>query len=158
MRKDPVGINELARHLATNRETIHRLREKGVIEVLEDDKYDLDDCREKYIRYLRARPPRGTGNAELLKARTQLAQLRVDERSHELIRRDEWFATWQIAWNFVLVRLTELPSRIFPRDVPNRRVVEAAVNQLRQQVCDEIERQADALEQTGEPAPGGVGS
>ncbi len=68
-KKTIVGSTELARHLAGNRELIARLCQSGVIEVLPSGKYDLDDCRTRYIRHLRSRPPRGEGQAKLLEAR-----------------------------------------------------------------------------------------
>jgi hypothetical protein len=147
-----VGRMELTRHLVGNNELIPRLLEKGIIEQRPDGQFDRDECRERYIRHLRARPPRGTGNAKLLDVRTRLAELRLSERAHELIPRAEFNDAWKILWGIVVSKLSAVAPRC-TRDAALRDTIEREIGRARNEACDEFEKQAEALERAGEAAP-----
>jgi phage terminase Nu1 subunit (DNA packaging protein) len=149
-----VGRMELTRHLVGNNELIPRLLEKGVIEQRPDGTFDRDECREKYIRHLRARPPRGTGNAKLLEARTKLAELRVAERTHKVVSTEEVTAALQFLASTCANIFDGLPYSI--AEARSNPVLRATltdwVRRSRNHVADAMEAHAASLEATGESA------
>jgi hypothetical protein len=147
-----VGATELGRHLAGNRELVSRLSEKGVIEALPDGKYDLDDCRERYIKYLRSRKPRGGANVELLAARTKLAELRLQERAHTVVKTDEVTAALQFMAGTCVTTFESLPGSIAQArtDPALRANLTDWVRKSRTHVADACDAHAASLEATGE--------
>jgi hypothetical protein len=145
---------ELTRHLVGNNELIPRLLEKGVIVQRPDGQFDRDECREKYIRHLRARPPRGAGNAKLLEARTKLAELRVAERTHTVVNTEEVTAALQFLANTCVTIFESLPGMIAKArtDLALRSDLLDWVRRSRTHVADAMEAHAASLEATGEAA------
>ena len=147
-----VGVNELAKHLATNREGIARLVEGGVIERRADGKFDIDACRTRYIEHLRSRPARGSSNRALLDARTKLTNIRIAEQQHRLCVTDEWEAAWDFTIGAIKVAFDAVPARCFPRNVEGRAVVQREVDAALHEICDTAERQSRSLHETGNAA------
>ena len=82
----PATATATAKHLTVSRQWLDKLCEEGVIERLPDGGFDLDDCRQKYIAYLRDRKNKPDKHADLIAARTRLAELKADELSGKLAR------------------------------------------------------------------------
>ena len=146
-----VGVNELARHLFTNREGIARLVEKGVLTRPEDGRYDLDECRRAYIEHLRTRPAAGATRVELDKLKAQQARLRIERETHSLVRRTEFDDAWTYVIGVLTSKLVAVPNRC-SRDIEMRRTIEREIGEARNEAADEFARQSDALEQTGRMA------
>jgi len=76
-----VTATALAIHLDTTRETIGTYVATGVIERRRDGFYDLDACRKRVLRHLRARASGRTGHggdADLSRARASLAKAQTE--------------------------------------------------------------------------------
>jgi hypothetical protein len=147
-----VGVNELAKHLATNREGIARLVEGDVIKRCDDGTYNLDDCRVAYIRHLRDRP-RGTGaSTRLLEARERLTLLRVAEREHRLCGVEETNAAVTSFCGLTVAALEGLPGSIARArtDRELRAELQQWVTATRTRLADKAEKIADNLERTGQ--------
>jgi hypothetical protein len=148
-----VGVNELARHLCTNREGLKRLEEQGVIARLPDGKsYDQEDCRRRYLEHLRSRPTaRSSKQDALYEARAALAQLRAKKLAGELCHVSDFDDAWTEVIGYLLAALVGFPARII-RDVALRRTIEQELDRLRHDVCDHFRRRADELEGKGKAA------
>jgi len=85
-----VSAPALAQHLDCSRAYIGKLEAEGVIQ-RQGDGFPLDQSRVAYLRYLRRerrQSPRSEADAEHVKAKTQMLQLRLMEKRRELVRRD----------------------------------------------------------------------
>jgi hypothetical protein len=81
----------LALHLDCSRTYIGKLEAEGVIQ-RQGDGYPLDQSRVAYLRYLRRerqRSPRGEADAAHVAVKTEMLQLRLMEKKHELVRRSD---------------------------------------------------------------------
>jgi len=86
-----VSASALAQHLDCSRTYIGRLEAEGVIQ-RQGDGYPLDQSRVAYLRYLRRerrQSPRTEADADHVKVKTEMLQLRLMEKRRELVRRDE---------------------------------------------------------------------
>ena len=75
---------------ATRSENVARLTVEAVIEQRSDGCYDQTASRLKYIKHLRdehRRSPRTQADADHVKVKTEMLQLRLMEKKHELVRR-----------------------------------------------------------------------
>ena len=151
-----VGVNELARHLVCNRETLHHYEEAGIIKREPDGKtYNQDLCREAVLKHLRARPPRGSGaSAKLQEARTRLTELRIAKTKHELADVNETIAAMQFLATSTVTVLEGLPGTILRarEDRQLRTELEQWVRNARTALADQMDRQAQSLETTGTAA------
>jgi hypothetical protein len=84
-----VSASALALHLDCSRAYIGKLEAEGVIQ-RQGDGFPLDQNRVAYLRYLRRerrQSPRTEADADHLKIKTELLQLRLMEKRRELVRR-----------------------------------------------------------------------
>ena len=83
-----VSASALAQHLDCSRTYIGKLEAEGVIQ-RQGDGFPLDQSRVAYLRYLRRerqQSPRGEADADHVKAKTEMLQLRLMEKRRELVR------------------------------------------------------------------------
>jgi hypothetical protein len=83
---------KLAAHFGMTRQNVDALVSQGVIERRADGKFDQDQSRLKYLTHLRSksrRSSRAAVDAEHLKVKTEMLQLRVMEKRRELVQLDE---------------------------------------------------------------------
>jgi len=81
----------LAQHLDCSRTYISKLEAEGVIQ-RQGDGFPLDRSRVAYLRYLRRerrQSPRSEADADHVKLKTEMLQLRLMEKKHELVTRTE---------------------------------------------------------------------
>jgi hypothetical protein len=88
-----VGAKALARHLDLTHPRIHQLvHEEHVLEQLPDGRFNLDDSRVRYIRWLRD-PERRTAKSKVdqdfTQAKAELIRLRIAEKQKVLMLTDE---------------------------------------------------------------------
>jgi hypothetical protein len=84
------SASELALHLDCSRTYIGKLEAEGVIQ-RQGDGFPLDHRRVAYLRYLRRerrQSPRSDADADHVKVKTEMLQLRLMEKRRELVRRD----------------------------------------------------------------------
>ena len=84
-----VSASALALHLDCSRTYIGKLEAEGVIQ-RQGDGFPLEQSRVAYLRYLRRehqRSPRTQADADHVKVKTEMLQLRLMEKKRELVRR-----------------------------------------------------------------------
>jgi hypothetical protein len=86
-----VSASALAQHLDCSRAYIGKLEAEGVVR-RRGHGFPLDESRVAYLRYLRRerhQSPRGEADAEHVRVKTEMLQLRLMEKKHELVTRTE---------------------------------------------------------------------
>jgi hypothetical protein len=116
------------------------------------DGFLFDQSRVVYLRYLRRehrRSPRAEADADHVKVKTEMLQLRLMERRRELVRRDEVDALIDDIAGVTLTALSSLPARCAPRsDRAIRRNIERVVFEVRTEIANVCLQMADKC---GEP-------
>src|SRR5436190_9619454 len=84
-----VSASALAEHLDCSRTYIGKLEAEGVIQ-RQGDGFSLDQSRVAYLRFLRRerqQSPRSKADADHVKVKTEMLQLRLMEKKRELVHR-----------------------------------------------------------------------
>ena len=84
------SASALALHLDCSRTYIGKLEAEGVIQ-RQGDGFQLDQCRVAYLRYLRRerqQSPRAGADADHVKVKTEMLQLRLMQARRELVSRE----------------------------------------------------------------------
>ena len=146
-----VSASALALHLDCSRTYIGKLEAEGVIQ-RQGDGFPLDQSRVAYLRFLRRerqQSPRSEADADHVKVKTEMLQLRLMERRRELVRRDEVDALIADIAGVTLTALSSLPARCAPRgDLAIRRSIERVVFEVRTEIAKVCLEMADKC---GEP-------
>ena len=149
---DVVTPNSLATHLGCTRQNIARLTAEAVIEQRSDGCYDQTASRLKYIKHLRdehRRSPRTQADADHVRVKTEMLQLRLMEKKRELVRRADVDELIDGIAGVVLTHLSSLPARCAPRgDLAIRRSIERVVFEVRTEMANVCQQMAD---KHGEP-------
>jgi hypothetical protein len=85
-----VSASALAQHLDCSRTYIGKLEAEGVVQ-RQGDGFPLDQSRVACLRYLRRerqQSPRAEADADHVKVKTEMLQMRLMEKRRELVRRD----------------------------------------------------------------------
>ena len=112
-----VSASALAQHLDCSRTYIGKLEAEGVIQ-RQGGGFPLDQSRVAYPRYLRRErqhSPRSEADADHVKVKTEMLQLRLMEKKRELVRHDEVDALIDDIAGVTLTALSSLPARCAPR-------------------------------------------
>jgi hypothetical protein len=121
-----VSASAQALHLDCSRAYIGKLEAEGVIQ-RQGDAYPLDQSRLAYPRLLRRerRPsPRAEADADHVRAKTEMLQLRLMEKRRELVRHADVDALIDGIAGVTLTALSSLPARCAPRgDLATRRAM-----------------------------------
>ena len=123
---------------------IGKLEAEGVIQ-RQGDGYPLDQSRVAYLRYLRRehqRSPRTQADADHVKVKTEMLQMRLMEKRRELVRRDAVDALIDQMAGTVLTHLSGMSARC-SRDMVVRRNIDAAVMQIRREISEACSKAAD---------------
>jgi hypothetical protein len=127
-------------------------RAQGVIERRSDGLFDQDQSRLKYFDHLRSehrRSPRAAADAEFAKAKTELLQIRIEEKKRTLVRQDEVNELIDGLCGVTLTALSSMPARCAPRgDLAPRRAIARVVLEVRTEIAKVCEEMADKC---GEP-------
>jgi hypothetical protein len=87
-----VTATQLGEHLGLTRQRIGVLADiEHVIERLPSGRFNQDQSRLKYLAHLRSperRSERSEAAAKHAEAKTQLLHIRIEEKQHQLVRRD----------------------------------------------------------------------
>ena len=88
-----VTAAQLGEHLGLTRQRIGVLADtEHVIERLPNGRFNQDDCRLRYLRWLRdpaRRSARSEAAAAHAEAKTQLLRIKIEEKKRELVRRSD---------------------------------------------------------------------
>ena len=146
-----VSVSALALHLDCSRAYIGKLEAEGVIQ-RQGDGFPPDQSRVAYLRYLRRerrQSPRGEADADHVKVKTEMLQLRLMEKKRELVRRADVDALIDGIAGTVLTHLSSMPARCAPRgDLAVRRSIERVVFEVRTEIAKVCQEMADKC---GEP-------
>ena len=146
-----VSASALALHLDCSRTYIGKLEAEGVIQ-RQGDGFPLDQSRVAYLRYLRRerqQSPRSEADADHIKVKTEMLQVRLMEKRHELVRRDDVDALIDQIAGTVLTHLSGMSARCAPRgDLAIRRSIERVVFEVRTEIANVCQQMAD---KHGEP-------
>ena len=138
-----VSASALALHLDCTRTYIGKLEADGVIQ-RQGDGFPLDQSRVAYLRYLRRerrQSPRSEADADHVKVKTEMLQLRLMEKRKELVRRSDVDALIDGIAGVVLTHLSSLPARCAPRgDLAIRRSIERVVFEVRTEIARSAKR------------------
>jgi hypothetical protein len=147
-----VAATQLGVHLGLTRQRICTLADvEHVIERLPDGRFDQDACRLAYLKWLRdpaRRSARTQADADHVKAKTEMLQLRLMEKKRELMRTDEVNEMIDSMIGLVLTKLGGWPARVAGTDLVMRRKAEAVLRELRTEIADACQQMAD---KNGEP-------
>jgi hypothetical protein len=111
--------------------------------------YDQDQCRLRYIAHLRsARTARSETDADHVKAKTEMLQLRLMEKKRGLVRQSDVDELIDTMAGLVLTKLGGLPARVGGADLVARRKAEAVVLEIRREIALACQRLGD---ERGEP-------
>ena len=145
-----VGASALAQHLDCSRTYIGKLEAEGVIQ-RQGDGFPLDPSRVSYLRYLRRerqQSPRTQADADHVKAKTEVLQLKLMQARNELVRQADVDALIDGIAGVTLTALSSLPARCAPRgDLAIRRSIERVVFEVRTEIANVCQQMAD----NGEP-------
>jgi len=112
-----VSASALALHLDCSRAYVGKLEAGGVIQ-RRGDGFPLDHSRVAYLRYLRRerrQSPRSEADADHVKVKTEMLQLRLMQARRELMRRTDVDALIDGIAGVTLTALSSLPARCAPR-------------------------------------------
>jgi hypothetical protein len=129
-----VSSSALALHLDCSRTYIAKLEAEGVIQ-RQGDGFALDQSRVAYLRYLRRerqQSPRAEADADHVKAKTEMLQLRLMEKKRELVRRADVDELIDTLAGVVLTHLSGMAARC-SRDMVVRRKIDQVVFQVRRE-------------------------
>jgi phage terminase Nu1 subunit (DNA packaging protein) len=147
-----VSSAALARHFDCVPAYIRKLVEQGVIERRNDGRFDLDQCRAKYLAHLRAeraRSPKSAADTEFASAKAELIRIRIAEKKRDLVRQDQVDELIEDMMGVILPALSSMPARCAPRgDLATRRAIERVVFEVRSELAAIAQRKA---EEAGEP-------
>ena len=140
-----VSASALARHLDCSRTYIGKLEAEGIVQ-RQGDGFPLDQSRVSYLRYLRRerqQSPRTQADADHVKAKTEVLQLKLMQARNELVRRADVDALVDGIAGTVLTHLSGMAARC-SRDMVVRRSIDAVVMQIRREIAEACSRAADA--------------
>jgi hypothetical protein len=147
-----VSASALALHLDCSRTYIGKLEVEGVIQ-REGDGFPLDQSRVAYLRYLRRerqQSPRAEADADHVRVKTEMLQMRLMEKRRELVRRADVDALIDGIAGVTLTALSSLPARCAPRgDLAIQRRIERVVFEERTEIANVCQEMAD---KQGEPS------
>ena len=147
-----MAVSASALHLDCSRTYIGKLEAEGVIQ-RQGDGFPLDQSRVAYLRYLRRerqQSPRTEADADHVRVKTEMLQLRLAERKHELVRRADVDELIDGIAGVTLTALSSLPARCARRgDLAIRRGVERVEFEVRTEIANVCQQMADKC---GEPS------
>jgi hypothetical protein len=145
---DVVTANSLATHLGCTRQNIARLTAEAIIEQRSDGHYDQTASRLKYIKHLRTpRSSRSEADADHVRAKAAMLQIKIMEQQRKLVRRDDVNALIDEICGVVLTHLSGMAARC-SRDMAVSRAIDRVVYEVRTELAQACTRMAD---ERGEP-------
>jgi phage terminase Nu1 subunit (DNA packaging protein) len=147
-----VSGNRLAVHFECVRQHIDQLAAQGVIERRAvDGLFDVDQSRLRYLTHLRSahrRSPRTAADAEHVKVKTEILQLKLAENRRDLVRQSDVDALIDDLGGVVLTALHSMPARCARRGLGVRRCIEQVEFDVRTEIARIAQQKAD---EAGEP-------
>lgn len=149
-----VNTEQAARLLMIGGERVRQLAKEGWIARIERDRYHLVDVVQGYLRYRNSEDRRASktgADARVREARAEEINLRVGQRSGNLMEHAEHVAMIHELCGMVRAELGGLPARI-TRELVERRKIEQAIYEL----LERLAARAEEMARVGGPASGPV--
>jgi hypothetical protein len=147
-----VTATDLGRHLDLSLTRIRVLADtERVIVRLPNGRFDADDARVRYIRWLRAterRTAKSKVDQDFTQGKAELIRLRIAEKRKTLVPADDAAAVTEKAAAIVLTAMSGMAARIGGHDLQLRRKVDQIVFETRVALANAFNKLADA---DGEP-------
>ncbi len=149
---DVVTTNSLATHLGMTRQNVARLVSEAVLVQRSDGCFDQTANRLRYITHLREQhrhTPRSAADADHLRAKTEMLQIRLMEKRKELVKQTDVDALIDDIAGTMLTALSSMPAQVAPvGDLATRRRFEKWVFETRTKIANTARQMAD---ERGEP-------
>jgi hypothetical protein len=150
---DPVLVAGpvLAVHLDLTPQRIAQLAEDRIIERRPDGRYDQDDSRLRYLRWLRdpaRRQVRTEAAAAFVAAKTEMLNLKLAAKRRELVRQSDVDELLEQIAGVTLTHLSGMAARIAGPDLQLRRRIDQVVHETRVAIAQAASKMAD---ERGEP-------
>ena len=113
-----VTATQLGKHLDLSRQRVQQLVDEYVIARLSNFRFDQYDSRVRYLHWLRdpeRRSARTQADAEHVKAKTEMLQLKLAEKRGELVRQSDVDALIDELVCVTLTAMSSMPARCAPR-------------------------------------------
>jgi hypothetical protein len=146
---------ELCLLLGCTKGHIAHLARDGVIAQTDRNEWPLAKTVRAIVEHMKAqRSAISESRARWEAARAKREEQRAEREANRAQRkRDEEFdLAWKTCWHILVSKLVAVPARC-SRDAVVRATIERELDAARNEVCNEFERQSEALAQTGEAAP-----
>src|SRR4051794_33216605 len=130
-----VSASALAQHLDCSRSYIGKLEAEGVIQ-RQGGGFPLEGSRVAYLRRERQQSPRSEADADHVKTKTEMLQLRLMQARRELVSREAHETMIDDMAGLVLTKLSGWPARIAGADLVLRRRAEAMLRELRTDIAE----------------------
>lgn len=119
-----VTATQLGKRLDLSRQRIRQLVDQHVIEQLPNGRFNQDDCRWRYLRWLRGperRSARTQADADFVRAKTELIDIRIREKKRDLMLTETAIADMEKLIGIVLTQMGGMGARIGGHDLQLRR-------------------------------------
>jgi hypothetical protein len=141
----------LARHLDVTHQRIAQMANEGIIKRLPSGRYNQDESRLRYLRWLRdpsRRVAKSQVDADFTRAKAELIQLRILEKRRTLIPLEYARSVEDKAIGVVLTAMSGMAARCGGSNLQLRRKIDQVVHETRVQLAGILNELAD---QAGEP-------
>jgi hypothetical protein len=146
-----VTATQLGKHLDLSHQRVQQPVDEHVIAQLSDGRFDQDDSRVRYLRWLREPERRSVwtqADAGHVRAKTEMLQLRLMEKRRELVRQTDVDALIDEIVGVTLTATSSMPARCAPRgDLATRRCIEEVVVEVRTEIAQIAQRKADEADE-----------
>jgi hypothetical protein len=146
---------EICALVGFSKQRLGALERDGVIRRSGQNAWPLVETIGKLFEHARAqRSAISESRARFEAARAKREEQRAEREANRAQRKrdDEFDLAWRTCWYVLVSKLVAVPARC-SRDAAVRATIERELDVARNEVCNEFERQSEALAQTGEAAP-----
>ena len=143
-----VDATTAGHHLDLSHQRILQMVEDNVLQRLPNGRFNLDDCRVRYIRWLRdpeRRAAKSKADQEFTQAKAELIRIRIAEKQRDLILYSEAEETGEKMIGIVLTKLSGLSARV-GGDQTQRRKTDQVVFEIRTEMSEAFTEMANKVE------------
>jgi hypothetical protein len=141
-----VTATQLGRHLDLSRQRIRQLVDEHVIAQLPNGRFDQNDARIRYLRWLRdpeRRSAKSEAERDFIRAKTELIDIRIREKRRDVMPTEMAIADMERLIDIVLTQMSGMGARIGGHDLQLRRRVDEIVYKTRVKLADTFNKLAD---------------
>ena len=143
-----VNPTTVGQHLDLSYQRVLQLVEENVLQRLPNGRFDLNDCRLRYIHWLRdpeRRSAKSKADQEFTQAKADLIRIRIAEKQRDLILYSEAEETGEKMIGIVLTKLSGLSARV-GGDQTQRRKTDQVVFEIRTEMSEAFTEMANKAE------------